>query len=110
MGDGSPAATEAGAPALRGARGKRAQARELRRQGVLDVADRLFSERGYHGVSLDELAEAAGVSKPGLYAYFGSKDGLYVEALRRAADMLAERIAAAVAAAGDPEEGGGRGI
>lgn len=81
------------------------EGRERRRQSVLDVADRMFSERGYHEVSLDEVAGGAGISKPGLYAYFGSKDGLYVAALRRAADGLAERVEAAVASADTPERG-----
>lgn len=68
------------------------------------MADRLFSERGYHDVKLDEIADEASISKPGLYAYFGSKENLYAEGLRRAADMLGERIAEAAAAARDPEE------
>ena len=67
------------------------------------MADRLFAERGYHDVSLDEVAGDAGISKPGLYAYFGSKEGLYVAALRRAAEGLAERVEAAVTAADTPE-------
>src|SRR2546421_7591656 len=71
------------------------EGRERRRQAVLDVADRLFSERGYHEVSLDELAGDAGISKPGLYAYFGSKEGLYVAALRRAPERLAAPLVAA---------------
>jgi AcrR family transcriptional regulator len=79
------------------------EGRERRRQAVLDVADRMFSERGYHEVSLDEVAAGAAISKPGLYAYFGSKEGLYVAALRRAAEGLAERVEAAVVAADTPE-------
>src|SRR5438445_13583713 len=81
------------------------EGRERRRQAVLDVADRMFSERGYHEVSLDEVAAGAAISKPGLYAYFGSKEGLYVAALRRAAEGLAERVEAAVGAADTPERG-----
>ena len=87
------------------------EGRERRRQAVLDVADRMFSERGYHEVSLDELAGDAGISKPGLYAYFGSKEGLYVAALRRASEGLAARVEEAVAGtAGSPEQRMWRGI
>jgi len=37
----------------------------------------LFSEKGYEGVSVNELVEAAGITKPTLYYYFGSKEGLF---------------------------------
>lgn len=81
-----------------------AERREVRRQGVLDAADSLFSRRGYRGVSLDQVAGDAGISKPGLYAYFGSKEGLYAAALRRANQRLMEAIEAAVAGVDAPQE------
>ena len=37
----------------------------------------LFSDRGYEGVSVNELTEAAGITKPTLYYYFGSKEGVF---------------------------------
>ena len=47
------------------------------KQTIMDKALDLFSARGYEGVSVNELTEAAGITKPTLYYYFGSKEGLY---------------------------------
>jgi AcrR family transcriptional regulator len=46
------------------------------RERLLDAAAELFLERGYHGVGLDELGQAAGVSRQTVYNLFGSKAGL----------------------------------
>jgi AcrR family transcriptional regulator len=71
---------------------------------MLEVAERLMAERGYHAVSVDELAAEVGVSKPMVYAYFGSKEGLLVGAIRRARTGLLEAIVHAVDGLTDPEE------
>jgi len=47
------------------------------KQTILDKALELFSAKGYEGVSVNELAEAAGITKPTLYYYFGSKEGMF---------------------------------
>src|SRR5947209_488862 len=47
---------------------------------LLDCALRLFAARGYHAIGVQEICEAAHVTKPTLYHYFGSKQGL-LEAL-----------------------------
>ena len=47
------------------------------RQTILAGALKLFSQRGYEGVSVSELTEAAGITKPTLYYYFGSKEGVF---------------------------------
>src|SRR5687768_4632909 len=52
-----------------------------RRQQLLDVALGVFAERGFHPTSMNDLAEAAGVTKPVLYQHFGSKRELYLELL-----------------------------
>ncbi len=62
--------------------------RRVREREMLDVAGRLFAERGYHAVSMDEIAHAAGVSKPMVYAYFGSKEGLFLACVERATGRL----------------------
>src|SRR3982074_56633 len=49
---------------------------------MLEVAGRSFAARGFHAVSMDGIAEQAGISKPMLYHYFGSKEGLYVAYVR----------------------------
>ena len=47
------------------------------KQNIIDEALKLFSAKGYEGVSVNELTEASGITKPTLYYYFGSKEGLY---------------------------------
>jgi AcrR family transcriptional regulator len=54
-----------------------------RRALILAAAGRLFGDRGYDGVSLDQLAAAAGVTKPVLYRHFDSKKGIYMALLER---------------------------
>jgi AcrR family transcriptional regulator len=56
---------------------------ELRRE-----AARLFAERGYHGTSIGDLAEALGVQKATLYAYIQSKQDLLYETMREGADAF----------------------
>lgn len=50
---------------------------------VEDIAMRLFWERGFDGVSISDLADATGVNRRGIYAEFGSKEGLFVRAKQR---------------------------
>lgn len=66
--------------------------REQREQLILDVAGQVFARAGYESASMDEIAEEAGVSKPMLYAYFGSKEGLYLAYLELAGGDLLDRI------------------
>lgn len=54
------------------------RARRTRRR-ILDAARGLLEERGYHGVGLEEVAVAAGVSRQSIYVHFGSKAALLVE-------------------------------
>ena len=70
---------------------------------MVAAAERLFSERGYHGVSMDEIATASGISKPMLYDYFGSKEGLFLACVERARGRLFEEIAGAVRGADEAE-------
>ncbi|MFJ3200617.1 TetR/AcrR family transcriptional regulator [Streptomyces sp. NPDC086989] len=65
---------------------------EERRQQLIGVALELFSHRSPDDVSIDEIAAAAGISRPLVYHYFPGKLSLYEAALRRAADELAQRF------------------
>ncbi|MFF3556754.1 TetR/AcrR family transcriptional regulator [Streptomyces tsukubensis] len=65
---------------------------EERRQQLIGVALELFSARSPDEVSIDEIAAAAGISRPLVYHYFPGKQSLYEAALRRAADDLALRF------------------
>lgn len=70
--------------------------REVRERQILDAAVRVFSERGYHEASMDEISDVAGVSKPMIYAYLGSKEDLFAACIHREATRLLEAIAAGV--------------
>jgi AcrR family transcriptional regulator len=72
--------------------------RERREQLILDVAGRVFARAGYESAPMDEIAEMAGVSKPMLYAYFGSKEGLYLAYVERVGGELLERLVGAAPA------------
>ncbi|MGW2257700.1 TetR/AcrR family transcriptional regulator [Streptomyces sp. NPDC004749] len=65
---------------------------EERKQQLIGVALELFSHRSPDDVSIDEIAAAAGISRPLVYHYFPGKRSLYEAALRRAADDLATRF------------------
>ncbi|MFF8863367.1 MULTISPECIES: TetR/AcrR family transcriptional regulator [unclassified Streptomyces] len=69
-----------------------------RRQQLIGVALELFSRRSPDEVSIDEIASAAGISRPLVYHYFPGKLSLYEAALKRAAEDLAGRFA-------EPHEG-----
>jgi AcrR family transcriptional regulator len=72
---------------------------------MLEMAGQVFAARGFHEASMDEIAEAAGVSKPMLYSYFGSKEGLYFAYVNASYRELIGAIDDAVASAGpDPEQ------
>jgi AcrR family transcriptional regulator len=56
---------------------------QRRREAVVDAAAALFVEHGFHGTSVDDLGAAAGISGPGLYRHFPSKDALLMAVLDR---------------------------
>src|SRR3954454_866046 len=75
--------------------------RAVRQRQLLDLAERLFAERGFRGASMDELARRAGVTKPVIYDLVGAKEDLYRRSVTGAADELARRVSIAVAAEDD---------
>jgi AcrR family transcriptional regulator len=77
--------------------------RAVRERQLLELAEELFSERGYGGASMEELARRAGVTKPVVYGLFGSKDGVFRACVDRAVEHLARTVAGAVRAQVDPE-------
>ncbi|MGH9099275.1 MAG: TetR/AcrR family transcriptional regulator [Acidimicrobiales bacterium] len=84
-------------------RSRRLTSGERRRQ-LFDVALRLFAARGYESTTMDEIADAAGVSKPLLYQHFSSKRALYLELVDSVAEELLSLIGAATASASGPRE------
>lgn len=76
----------------------------LRRRQLLDVAMRVFAERGFHDASMNDIAIEAGVTKPVLYQHFTSKRELFAELLNEVGRDLHETITKAVASADGPHE------
>ena len=62
--------------------------RRSRRQEILDIAVGLFAMRGYHGVSMDDIGAAAGVTGPALYHHFAGKEAMLAAALNPVSEQL----------------------
>lgn len=73
-----------------------------RRSQLLENALQVFARRGFHGTSMDEVAETAGVTKPVLYQHFRSKRALYLELLEEVGAELREAITKASVSASGP--------
>jgi AcrR family transcriptional regulator len=63
-----------------------------RENQILDVASAEFGGHGYAGASIARIAERAGISKPLIYSYFDSKEGLFLAAVERAGTVIADEI------------------
>src|SRR5438552_4815900 len=87
-----------GKPTTTAPGGKRRMRGPGRREQLLSVARRVFGKAGFHGVSMDEVAKEAGVTKPILYDHFNSKEELYVALLDADAATLEEQVRRALAA------------
>jgi len=72
-----------------------------RREQILDVALEVFATSGFHGASMNDVAVAAGVTKPVLYQHFDSKRDLYKALLDEVGARLLDAIAKAAAEATD---------
>lgn len=70
--------------------------RAERERQILDVAAAEIGRVGYAGLSLAEVADRAGISKPLVYNYFHTKDGLYVACVQRASAVLDEAVERAI--------------
>jgi AcrR family transcriptional regulator len=84
------------------ATGRKRLPRAVREQQMLDAAVAVFSAAGFHDASMDEIAARAGISKPMVYAYLGSKEELFLACLHREGTRLMEAVASAVAPADAP--------
>jgi len=72
-----------------------------RREQLIDVAVSVFARNGYHTTSMNDVAEAAGVTKPVVYQHFASKRDLYLALLDEVGLRLLTRIAKATTEAAD---------
>ncbi len=75
--------------------------RQARRAQLLTAALEVFAAQGYHAAAMDEIASAAGVSKPVLYQHFPGKLELYLALLEDACDRIIANTRAALAATHD---------
>ncbi|MGB9347936.1 MAG: helix-turn-helix domain-containing protein, partial [Ilumatobacteraceae bacterium] len=64
-----------------------------RREQILDVALEVFATHGFHGSSMNDVADAVGVTKPVLYQHFDSKRDLYQALIDEVGDRLLGNIA-----------------
>ena len=71
------------------------------RQLIMEKALELFCARGYDAVGVQEIAEQSGITKPTLYYYFGSKQGLMETILEENSRILEEMLEKAVEEPGD---------
>lgn len=72
-----------------------------RRQAIIEAATELFGQRGYHGTTTDQVAQAAGISQPYVVRMFGTKEKLFLEVLDRALETLFGAFRAAIPDPGD---------
>lgn len=70
--------------------------RDQRRAQLLEAANDVFTAYGYHAAAMDDIAEAAGVSKPVLYQHFGSKLDLYLALVDASCDRLVHVVTKAL--------------
>ena len=77
---------------------------EQRRGQLFAVALELFAQRGYRATTMDDIAEAAGVTKPLLYQHFSSKRALYLELVDSIAQDVLVAIGRAVMRAEGPRQ------
>lgn len=73
-------------------RNRRDEQRERTREELLDAAGFVFAKHGYHGASVDQVAEAAGFTKGAVYSNFRSKQDLFLELLERQVDRSVEAL------------------
>lgn len=79
----------------------RAARTRWRRGQLIDAAARLMERDGFHSVSMQALADEAGVSVGLIYKYFGNKEDLLLAVIVNVLDAFAERVPVAIARAGD---------
>ena len=93
-----------GSPLLRGDPESPGEAPPGRREAILAAALELFRRRSFHAVGIDEIGTAAGISGPGVYRHFPSKDSLLVALFDRVSEAMLRGARAVVAEQLPPEE------
>ncbi|MFG2996969.1 TetR/AcrR family transcriptional regulator [Streptomyces sp. NPDC048340] len=81
-----------------------AQRKSQTRSRLIDAAAELFARKGFHAVSAEAVADAAGRTTGALYSHFGGKEGLLLALLEVWKERTAEELAAEIAASADPAD------
>lgn len=76
----------------------------LRRKKILETAAKVICEKGYEGTSIQDIAEATGLTKAGLYHHIRSKEHLLLEIMNYGMDVFEEQVLDQVMAIADPLE------
>ena len=85
-----------------GSMSKRAAQGQATRGQLIEVATRLFAERGYEDTSIEAVLAAAGVSRGALYHHFAGKDALFEAVMKSVEDRINAELAMAIGGARDP--------
>ena len=98
-----PARPRAAAPVRRGetSRGARTARGEATRQRLLEAAEALFGQRGYHATGVTDITRAAGVAQGTFYLYFPGKEEIFRELVRHLSHELRRRLAEATDGLGE---------
>ena len=88
----------------RGAAPTRTKRRPERRDQILQIAVRLFHERGFHATGMDDIGEAAGITGPAIYRHFSSKEEILSEAIGQVADQRLAALRKLAEGSSSPEE------
>ena len=76
----------------------------MTRNEILDAAAQIFSQKGYHGTSMQDIALAVNLQKASLYHHVSSKQEILFDLLNRGLDILISRVEEAIDDPGPPDE------
>jgi len=75
---------------------RKEQEKQARKHDIIESALGLFAEKGFHEVTMDEIAERVGISKGTLYLYFKNKDDMFFSVIQEKTNLLLEKLDEAV--------------
>jgi AcrR family transcriptional regulator len=78
--------------------------RAVREEQLLEEAEKVFAMQGYQGTSIEDIARAAGITRPVVYDHFGSKENIYLACVRRARAELERLFDEAATKSDDPRD------
>lgn len=76
----------------------------MTREGIIEAAARIFSEKGFHATSMQDIADAVHLQKASLYHHFSSKQEILVDILEHALDLINSRLEQVLSQALSPDE------